>query len=367
MPRRFVPLLTLAMVGALTLAAIILSVNTDIARVVIAPHPPPPNHSSIPFGAPEYGFGGYSSDRRTTEIGAQWRVPRISSRSPQGNATTWIAVQNDVRQFIQLGTFENDNSGIPQYQIFWSDVTVNFHPQQLLEVSAGDLITFKMVQTTNGWRLSFDDLTEKAHESTTIPYAPGAVFMSAQWIQEDPTIGGLSTHLPYPAIEAPTFSHLTLNERPPLLRHDDGQVLSTADGVFLVPTPYSHDQFTFSNATGPARQYLQDVFAFNAALYPLQIDLFLNHSPSRAVLRHLEATLTALETKLMTQTWPTNLQTAVQGDADAVSAYAKLFRHFTVAPKSMSAKEFQQFEAIPIHYDPLINKLRFKLGLPPGR
>lgn len=365
MPRRFVPLLTLAIVGVLTLAAIIVSVNTDVARVVVAPHPP--HRSSNPYGAPEYGFGGYSSERQTTEIGAQWRVPRISPKSPEGNATTWIAVQNDLRQFIQLGTFENDNSGVPQYEIFWSDVTVSFHPQQLLEVNAGDLITFQMVQLPSGWRLTFDDVTKQAHESMIIPYARGAVFTSAQWIQEDPTIGGLSTHLPYPMMEAPTFSHLTLNGQPPQLRRDDGQVLSTANGVFLVPTKYVHDQFTFTDATGATRQYLQDVFAFNAALYALQIDIFLNHSPSRAVVRHLESTLATLQTKLATQAWPADLRSSVEGEAGAVAAYAKLFRHFSVAPKPVSAEEFQQLQDIPIHYDAVINELRFKLGLPPGR
>jgi hypothetical protein len=356
------------MVGVLSLAAIILSVNTDEARIVIAPHPPTkPNNPRNPYGAPEYGFGGYSSNRLTTEIGAQWRVPKISPESSEGNATTWIAVQNDLRQFIQLGTFENKNNGVAQYEIFWSDVSVDFHPQQLLEVNAGDLITFKMVQTSRGWRLSFDDLTEKTHETITIPYARGSAFLSAQWIQEDPTINGLSTHLPYPSITAPTFAHMTLDERPPQLRRDDGQVLSTADGVFLVPTTPTHDQFTFTNAAGPARQYLKDVFAFNAALYPFQIDIFDNRSPSKAVLRHIQATLATLETKLRTQTWPRTLSGSVNGDADAVAAYSKLFNHFTVSPAPMNANELQQLQAIARHYDSVIDKLRLQLGLPPGR
>ncbi len=368
MSRRLVPLLTLTVLGVLTLAALTLSVNTDkAAHIVTSYHRAKPHYPGNPYGAPEYGFGGYSSNRLTTEIGAQWRVPKISPQSSEGNATTWIAVQNDLRQFIQLGTFENKTNGVAQYQIFWSDVTVSFHPQQLLEVNAGDLINFKMVQSSRGWRLSFDDLTETTHETITIPYARGSVFMSAQWIQEDPTIGGLSTHLPYPSIAAPTFAHMTLDNRSPQLARNDGQVLSTADGVFLVPSLVHRDQFTFTNATGPARQYLQDVFAFNAALYPLQIDVFYNRSPSKAVLRHIQATLTTLDVKLKTQTWPTNLLTSVKGDATAVDAYVKLFGHFTVSPKPMSETELQQLETIPLHYDPVIDQLRFQLGLPPGR
>jgi hypothetical protein len=367
MSRRSVPLLTLAIVGVLTIGAIALSVNTDKAAPIAIGHHPAPNSPGNPYGAPEYGFGGYTSARLTIEIGAQWRVPRLSPQSSEGSATTWIAVQNSLRQFIQLGTFEYKNNGVSRYQIFWSDVTVNFHPQNLLAVDAGDQIAFKMVQSARGWRLSFDDHTDHESETVTIPYARGSDFSSAQWIQEDPTINGLSTHLPYPSITAPTFSDLTLNNKPPQLARDDGQVLSTADNVFLVPTLVTHDQFTFRNATGPTRQYLQDVFAFNAAMYPLQIDLFTNHSPSRVVRGHLNATLATLETKLTTQTWPANLKSEVKGDVEAVAAYAKLFKHFTLAPRALSADELQRLDSIPLTYDTVIDKLRFKLGLPPGR
>ena len=124
------------MVGVLTIGAIALSVNTDKAAPVASGHHPAPNGPGNPYGAPEYGFGGYTSARLTIEIGAQWRVPRLSPHSSEGSATTWIAVQNSLRQFIQLGTFELMNNGVSQYQIFWSDVTVNFHPQNLLRVDA---------------------------------------------------------------------------------------------------------------------------------------------------------------------------------------------------------------------------------------
>jgi hypothetical protein len=368
MSRRVVPLLTLAILGALTLSAIIVSVDTDrAAYVATGRHPTTPHQHGNPYGAPEYGFGGYSSNRPTTEIGAQWRVPLLSATSIDGSATTWIAVQNAARQFIQLGTFEYKNNGLVQYQIFWSDVTVNFHPQNLLEVQAGDLIAFKMVQVPRGWRLSFDDRTDNEHETITVPYADGASFQSAQWIQEDPTVDGLSRHLTYPAIAPPTFVDMTLDNRPPQLLRGDGQVLSTADHVFLVPTMVHHNQFTFTNATGPARQYLQDVFAFNAALYPFQIDVIVNRSPTKTVVRHIRATLASLETNLRTQSWPANVTTSVKAEAEAVAAYAKLFRHFTIAPKPLSEKELQFLQTIPLRYDPVIDELRSQLGLPPAR
>lgn len=365
MPRHSMPYLTLAIVALLSLAAIFVSLGVIVPVRVVNTTTPHPSHPGNPYGAPAYGFGGYSVASLATEIGAQWRVPTINSQSSEGNASTWIAVQNENRQFIQLGTFENKTNGVAQYSIFWSDVTENFHPQQLLEVKAGDLIRFKMVQTARGWRLSFDDVTEKTPETITVPYARGAAFISAQWIQEDPTIGGLANHLPYPSIAPTTFSHLTLNKLAPELTQGDAQVLSTADGVYLIPTTPRHDHFTFRNATGPAHQYLQDVFAYNAALYPFQADLFYNRSPSRVVLRQIQLALAALKTDLETQTWPKRLTKAVKGDTRLVTAYAKIYRHFTVAPAPISQSERDQLSAADNEDFGYADTLRHELGLPP--
>jgi hypothetical protein len=201
MSRRSLPYLFLAVLAVLSLAAITLSVKTDKAAHILTRQPSRAN----PYGAASYGFGGYTVNRLTTEIGAQWRVPAINPRSGNGNATTWIAVEDFQRQFIQLGTNENKNDGTSQYSIFWSDVAVNFHPQQLLEVAPGDLIRFKMVQVPRGWRLSFDDVTDSTPETITVPYGRGSSYFTAQWIQEDPTFNGLTTHLPYPTVASRTW------------------------------------------------------------------------------------------------------------------------------------------------------------------
>jgi hypothetical protein len=364
MSRRLVPFLTFAVLGALSLAAITVSVRTDkVAHIT----PPKSHHPSKtnPYGAPEYGFGGYTLDRLTSEIGAQWRVPAIATESSEGNATTWIAVQNEERQFIQLGTVENKNNGVAMYGIFWSDVTVGFHPQQLLEVNAGDLIRFKMVQVPRGWRLSFDDLTDNTPETITVPYAAGSSFSSGQWIQEDPTIGGLSTHLPYPSIAPTTFEDMTLNTSKPSFDFAESQALSTVGGVYMVPSKVTGDRFTFTEATGPARQYLGDVFAFDAALYPFQVDLFYNRSPSRDVRRQMVSTLATLQSNLTTQTWPASMARAVKSDDKEITLYLKLYRSFTLAPKPLSDVEVARLESINHHNSSIVNNFRRQLGLPP--
>ncbi len=289
MSRRHVPHLTLAVVGIVTLGAIALSLHTDkAAPLTTSTHAP---SKTNPYGGAAYGFGGYTLYRFTSEIGAEWRVPAINSHSPDGDASTWIGVEDANRQFIQLGTTEDKVNGVTTYGVFWSDVTVNFNPQQLLNVAPGDLIRFTMRQTTGGWRLSFDDVSDATPETITVPYARGASFNLGQWIQEDPTEGGLSQHLPYPSMQAPTFSHLTLDASVPKVHASVTRKCSPRpSGVHLVPTRRHTISSPSSNATGAARQYLNDVFAYDVALYPLQVDVFLKESPNAATLARLETT-----------------------------------------------------------------------------
>jgi Peptidase A4 family len=363
MSRRLFPFMTLAMVVVLSVGAIALSIDTDGTTLSLTIHL---NHRGNPYGAASYGFGGYTLEQPATEIGAEWRVPIIGPHSIGGDASTWIAVQNDERQFIQFGTTENSyQNATPLYGIFWSDVAVNFHPQQLLYVAPGDLIKFTMVQVARGWRLRFDDLTTGTPETITVPYGQGSTFDSAQWIQEDPTINGLSTHIPYPTISLTTFSHLTLNATTPDLQAFDGQVLSTADGVYIIPTLPRHDQFTFRNATGPARQYLNDIFAYVAALNPFEVDQFYDRPVSALDLRHIRATLTALELKLTTQTWPPKLVNAVKGDAKYVADLENEFDTFPAAPIRISPKQLAGDHATDERDAHFAFTLRHDLGLPP--
>jgi hypothetical protein len=347
----------LLVLGLLTLLALEISLYPNSRS-----SSPLPNQS---YGAPSYGFGGYELIRPTTEVGAQWRVPKIAAQSGDGNASTWIAAQSESQQFIQLGTTENKVDAVSQYEIFWSDVAVSFHPQQLLEVNPGDLIKFTMNQTSGGWRLHYYDVTQKVPETVTIPYARGSSFNSAQWYQEDPTVGGLTVHLTYPSVSLTTFRHMSVDGAKPQLSADDRSVLSTADGVYLIPSGVTQDHFTYANATGPARQYLSDVFAYNAALYPFQVDMFYKRSPTSTVMSHLRSALATLGTKLKTQHWPPSLTSAVKGDQKLIAAYAKLFQTFPTAPKPLSESALARLSIVTRDNYLYSDVLREQLGLPP--
>jgi hypothetical protein len=358
MPRSSVPKAMLVVLSVLALLALEISINTNgLGRGV--------RRTTTPYGAAPYGFGGYQVGAHATEVGARWDVPTITPESSNGGASTWIGVQSSANQFIQLGTTEEKNDAVIQYEVFWSDVTVDFHPQQLLEVDAGDTIDFDMTQVPRGWRLHFDDVTEKVRETKTIPYANGASFDAAEWLQEDPTIGGLATHVEYPSIGVPSFSKMSLDNAHPKVYSDDGQVLSTQRGVNLVPTKPAHDGFTFKNATGAARQYLVDVFAFNSALYPFQVDVYENRSPTGAVLYRINSTLATLATNLKNQHWPTRLRSAVSGDVQVVDSYATLFASLPEAPAPLSATEVARIDAVSQRNHPIADTIRRELGLPP--
>ena len=358
MSRDSLPFLTLAVVGILTVAALLMSLSMVVPPTT---HPKHPN----PFGAAEYGFGGYSVNQRTTEIGAEWRVPTISPHSQFGGAATWIAVQNKDRQFIQIGTNEVQIDGTATYQVFWSDVTVHFHPQQLLFANARDLITFKMTQTARGWRLGVDDLTLHVQHRRFVAYARGATFTSAQWLQENPTLNGLATHISYPTITPTTFSHLSLNGATPVLKRSESQVLMTANGVYLIPSAPAHDQFTFVNATGPARQYLSDVFPYDAALYLFQLDLYYHRPVSARDLRRIRSALVTLDSKFTSQTWPEDLTSAVKGDTKLVADLENEFDHYPAAPGRINPEKLDHFHALEDRDAHYAATLRRDLGLPP--
>jgi hypothetical protein len=366
MSRRHVPHLTLVTVAILTLGALALSVHDDVAANVAASTRHGGSKTN-PYGGASYGFGGYTVYRFTSEIGAEWRVPAINTHSSDGDASTWIGVEDEHRQFIQLGTTENKVNGVSRYGVFWSDVTVNFNPQQLLNVVPGDLIKFTMRQTYGGWRLSFDDVTDATPETITVPYARGATFDLGQWIQEDPTEGGLTQHLAYPSMAAPTFSHLSLDSAAPTIREDYGQVLSTASGVHLVPTAVARNQFTFHGATGAARQYLDDVFPYDEALYPLQVDLFDNRAPNTTTVQRLSSTLSTLRNQLMTQTWPTALRPAIKADANEMSGYLQLYDRFATSPQRQSIKYWARDKVLNVPFTRLSVRIHQLLGLPPPR
>ena len=60
------------------------------------------------------------------------------------------------------------------------------------------------------------------------------------------------------------FQNLLVNGHRPTLDYDTAQALSTASGIYLIPTHQQNDSFTPVPPQGGARQYLADAFQYDS-------------------------------------------------------------------------------------------------------
>jgi hypothetical protein len=238
-------------------------------------------HSSAPKVFPLVtGFGGYTWHGHVDEIEGRWTVPSIVSSGANEAESTWIGAQGPGKDvpFIQLGTTGNISSspflgsnGAPggsispshpeqaSYTVFWSDTARGYSPIPLVQLRhPGDLISFQMKRTADGWRLSVWNLTAGWSRSITVRYGASDSFSYGEWFQEDP--GGYSpgTDAPYAKTTTVSISEMKANGKDPKLGYSDGQALSTQDGVDLIPTKVAHDGFTLVTPSSAGVQYLND-------------------------------------------------------------------------------------------------------------
>jgi hypothetical protein len=199
-------------------------------------------------------------------------VPTIRPSHHFENASTWVGAQSEGGgpPFIQLGITENNLGYLgTQYESFWSDPKVGFHPQVLGAVHAEDRVSVDMTRTSDGWILRFKDLTRDTTVTKKVTYGVGAVFSQAEWLQEDPSPGDSSPRdLPYPRMSSVQFGDLLVNNTQPKLQLDDGQVLIASNGIILVPSAVDDDEFHFLGPTGQAKTYLDAARSLDAALSP---------------------------------------------------------------------------------------------------
>jgi hypothetical protein len=358
MDRQLIPRAILALLTVLSLFAVIVSLHTNGSS----------GQSTRPkaFGAPSFGFAGYSDVATVEQISARWRVPFLDTKSTLGSASTWIAAQSFDGHFIQLGTTEDSGFGAPSiFRVFWSDPVVQFHPQSLGTVAAGNLITYSMTKTSAGWTLRFDDRTTSMSNQVTIPYGGTTLFNEGEWIQEDPTYSNFNVHVPYPNMSLVTFSHLKLNQQVPQLSYQYAQVMSTSNGIFLIPSKVQHDHFTFHHAKGVALQYLRDALPLNSALYPFDTDAQNNVTPSSLTKRELVFALGAFVSDLKSQRWPKATHSDIAGIVTGMKSFKKLVQRWPVAPAKLPPQDYSELQNLGASNRVFTLDIHARLGLPP--
>jgi hypothetical protein len=284
------------------------------ARATSTSTTPKGSASSKRVFADPNGFGGYAAPGSVTEISATWTVPTITENSQPGHASTWVGVQNSAGDFIQLGTTEDNTPTGAEYIAFWSDTDAGFLPRNIGFVRAGDTVTADMVQRPDGWELNIDDTSVPLPPAVASHYGAGTAFTSSSWTQEDPSPSVPSvTDEPYPTMSPVSFTHVLLNEHAPTLAYDgNAHVLSSPNGVFLVPTHFNNDGFSVQPATPLQARYLAIIESVNAHTNLLNAPVAAgNRAAALAVLPAVIDSITAANTQLAATTWPPKIRASI--------------------------------------------------------
>jgi hypothetical protein len=324
------------------------------------------------FFFPSTGFGGYSLTGKVREIGASWKVPEILSSSKPGVASTWIGAQTSTNNdFIQIGVNEFAfKSGAPAYQLFWSDTAENFHPQNLGDVHAGELIEVSMTKDSTGWRLQAHNPSKSLLVSKQINYAASVSFTVAEWIQENPAPAMVSARdTPYPNIDNVTFQKLKVNSRSPRLHRSDGQVLIASSGAIRVPTLVRHDSFTFLAPKGAARQYLTDARRLDAGVSifdAAEVRWSTTSTKDRrqdvlALIKILKKNVGVFES----QSWPKATRAPLSKLDTLTTSQISEFQAWSRTAMSLDGQDYTKFMAELPEHDQLVDQIRASLDLPP--
>jgi hypothetical protein len=221
-----------------------------------------------------------------------------------------------------------------------------------------------MTKVSTGWILRFDDRTTSKSDQVTIHYGTTASFDEGQWFQEDPTSAG-GEHLPYPQMSLVTFSRLKLNRRIPNLSFQYAQVMSSSNGVFLIPSKVRHDHFTFHHAKGATRQYLRDALSLNAAVYPFDNDAQDNVTPTALTKGELVLAIGQNILSLKSQRWPEATRSDIAGIVTKLKSFRELVRRWPVAPATLPSQDYDQLLDLGATDRVFTLDIHTRLGLPP--
>lgn len=327
----------------------------------------------------EVGFAGYFKVRApVTEVAADIKVPSISSvpRGSQfGTASTWIGTENQAGSFVQIGVTETgfgatkaNGTRPPIFEAFWSDTERDFHPVNIAPVRSDDLVSLEMTLQGSGWILRARDLTSGWGHEIVTDYAAGQTFNFTSWIQEDPTSGTQPLiNLPYPDMSKTVFSHVELNGATPAMGEDDEQDMDVPAGPTLVPTSYIGGTFRVVAATGFGRQYLSDIASYDYTedqfAYVLEHGGPADESTIVSAAGQLVRALDAQEGDFATQTWPSDVSSAVQALLSDDYLLSEDVRFIAYGDFSSSRlKRVLQDQDVTVS---LSRQIRAELGLPP--
>ena len=142
--------------------------------------------------------GEMSTGSAFSAVSAEWTVPAVTASASSRDSATWVGVGGSSRSatgLIQTGTDQHTATGRTGYSAWYEvlptlAVTIVDPASGHLEpVAPGDLISAEVARQTSGlWLIQIADLTEAWTSRTTSAYT--GTTLSAEWVEEAPTLGG---------------------------------------------------------------------------------------------------------------------------------------------------------------------------------
>lgn len=135
------------------------------------------------------GGGGYTS------VYASWQVPTVTVTADNRYSATWIGVGGDpTTDLVQAGSAAESVNGQARYYV-WTEILPE-PENQAFAVNPGDTIQVSVVKKAlppTRWVMTVTDLTSGRSISRATAYA--SLKLTAEWIHEAPTVGGLQSKL----------------------------------------------------------------------------------------------------------------------------------------------------------------------------
>ncbi len=208
--------------------------------------------SSQPTTSQSY-LAGYQWCCNAHDVSGRWTVP-LQTHTPKGqrglrNESIWVGVQGPTGQFfLQAGTITETYGYATQYEGFWSDPEVGFHPQYLGNVSGEDVVSVRLHKVGANWVVTLVDLTHQQRFTKVISHLPSPAGDIAQWFEEDPidVVGhGRQVEAPFAYTTDPTFYGLFVNGQQLTDNNSmSAQTFISSRHTLVYPTPFRDGTFT---------------------------------------------------------------------------------------------------------------------------
>ncbi len=139
-------------------------------------------------------WSGYvDSVGQFTGVSGQWVVPTVQPSGLLAASSTWIGIDGVTNHsLIQTGTTQSTTGGVNTYFAWYEILPAVAIP--VGPVSPGDQMRASVVENSPGaWTITIADLTSSQAHSIPVFYSGPAT--SAEWIEEDPIVGGVKPPL----------------------------------------------------------------------------------------------------------------------------------------------------------------------------